>query len=167
MKPFYAITISAIALSAIPNFAIAADTPATQLKKIERAINLKGAPGWHEPEFDNYMVKFLSPELIEVVSNARVNARKKKINLWDGNFFTGGQGIESIHFRAIKTADEEKVKATVKLKIGQSDTLEIKPENYGDYTAYFVKSGDDWLMDDIKYDNDEETRKTTFNAVND
>lgn len=167
MKTLYAVTISAIALSATPIFAFASETPEVQLKKIERAINLKGAPGWYEPEFDNYMVKFLSPDLIEVVSKARVNSRKKKVNLWDGNFFTGGQQLLSTHFRSIKTADEGNGKATVKLKIGQSDTLEMNPENYGDYTAYFVKSGDDWLMDDIKYDKELDTRKATFNSVND
>ncbi|MBX9646092.1 MAG: hypothetical protein K2X57_03430 [Xanthobacteraceae bacterium] len=75
-------------------------------------------------------------------------AMQRRINLWDGEFITGSQGVEHMAFKSVVLTKEAANEATVEAEIGLVD--DDQPIKISRQFRFPLKrQGEAWLVDDI------------------
>jgi hypothetical protein len=134
-----------LALDAFP----AAD-PRSVVQTVIELTDNHALPGWDQPDFAQKLTPYLSADFLAAVASGRKIALKKQINLYDGEFFTGSQGVEHARlFRAAVTKLDGD-NATVEASIGTSDDAKVQP-TAGDHVRFQLKRiGGVWKIDDFQ-----------------
>lgn len=145
------IVLSASAMS--PSWALEAVAPADPRSVVQAVIDLTdrhALPGWSEPDFATKLAPYLTGDLLAAVDKGGRIAVRKHINLYDGEFFTGSQGLEHARLFSATLVKLDGDNATVDASIGTSDDRGVQP-TAGDRTRFQLKRvGGVWKIDDFR-----------------
>ena len=113
---------------------------------LERMVATKGIETEIMPE---HVAKgFYTGDFRSLINRGWQIAKQRRINLWDGEFITGSQGVEHIAFKNIAVKNTTANEATVEAEIGSVD--DDRPiKFYRHYRFPLKRQGDAWLIDDV------------------
>ena len=107
-------------------------------------------PGWDAPDFGAKLTPYLTPDFLAAVARGGRIAIKKGINLYDGEFFTGSQGLAHARLFEARVTKADGDNATVEASIGTSDDPNVQPKA-GDRMWFQLKRiGGVWKIDDFR-----------------
>jgi len=148
--------IAGIVLSACAASSSRADeafAPADPRSVVQTVIALTdrhALPAWSEASFGARLAPYLTRDLLAAVQSGGRIAMKKHINLYDGEFFTGSQGLEHAHLFSATLVKSDGDDATVEASIGTSDDPNAQPKA-GERTRFELKrAGGVWKIDDFR-----------------
>ncbi|MGO8797805.1 MAG: hypothetical protein ACLQJL_01820 [Roseiarcus sp.] len=133
------------ALEAFPS-----DDPRFVVQTVIDLTDRHALPGWDDADFAAKLAPYLTRDLLAVVRSGGRIAIKKHINLYDGEFFTGSQGLEHARLFSATLIKQDGDNATVEASIGTSDDRNVQPKA-GDRTRFQLKRvGGVWKIDDFR-----------------
>jgi len=136
---------SSCALEAFPS----AD-PRSVVQTVIDLTDRHALPGWSEPDFAVKLAPYLTRDLLAAVQSGGRIAARKQINLYDGEFFTGSQGLQHARLFGATLIKLDGDNATVDASIGASADPNVQP-TAGDRTRFQLKrTGGVWKIDDFR-----------------
>src|ERR1700733_10024264 len=106
----------ATALDAFPG-----SDPRSVVQTVIELTDRHAQPGWSEPGFATKLRPYLTQDLLAAVAKGAKIAGRKGINLYDGEFFTGSQGLAHAKLFSAEVSKLGPDAATVEASIGTSD----------------------------------------------
>jgi len=145
--------IAGIVLSACASLSCRADEafaptdPRFVVQTVIALTDRHALPGWSDAGFGAKLAPYLTRDLLAAVQSGGRIAMKKHINLYDGEFFTGSQGLEHARLFSATLVKADGDNATVEASIGTSDDPNAQPKA-GDRTRFELKrTGGVWKID--------------------
>jgi hypothetical protein len=145
------IVLSACAVSSSrADEAFAPTDPRSVVQTVIELTDRHALPGWSDADFGAKLAPYLTRDLLAAVQSGGRIAMRKHINLYDGEFFTGSQGLEHARLFSAAVVKADGDNATVEASIGTSDDPNIQPKA-GDRTRFQLKrTGGVWKIDDFR-----------------
>jgi hypothetical protein len=108
-------------------------------------------PDWDDAGFEKKWSKYLSSSLISTILKGGEIARRNGINLYDGEIFTGTQGLTCAKFIDGKIIESDKKKKIVSVTIGLDGDVDppYRCRERDKVVLKFVQESNKWKVDDI------------------
>lgn len=155
LRLFVAVALSATALALAPSAARADEAfgpadPRFVIQSVVQLTDRHALPAWAARDFAAKLAPYLTHDLIAVVEKGGRIAIRRHINLYDGEFFTGVQGLERARLFSAALVSQQGERATVEASIGASDDPAAPPKA-GDRIRFELKRvGGVWKIDDFR-----------------
>jgi hypothetical protein len=145
------IVLSACAVSSCrADEAFAPTDPRSVVQTVIELTDRHALPSWSDADFRAKLAPYLTRDLLVAVQSGGRIAMRKHINLYDGEFFTGSQGLQHARLFSAAVIKSDGDNATVEASIGTSDDPSIQPKA-GDRTRFQLKrTGGVWKIDDFR-----------------
>ena len=143
-----------LALLAAPGaFALDAFPPSDPRSVVQTVIALvdrHALPNWNESAFAQKMRPYVTEEFLAVIDKGGRIASKKRINIYDGEFFTGGQGVEHAKLFSASVSKLAGDSATVEASIGTTGDPNVEPTEGGRVRYQLKRVSGVWRIDDFR-----------------
>jgi hypothetical protein len=152
MKSLRAMIFAAFAcifasLPAAADDAYAKADPRSVVQTVLALTDSHALPDWPEPTFAKKLRPYLTDDFLRVVAKGSRIAEEKQINLYDGDFFTGGQGEPYAKLMGADVVKQAGDAATVDALVhaDPAATVDMK-------VRYELKRvGGQWMIDDFRF----------------
>ena len=130
--------------------AFAPSDPRFVVQTVIELTDKHALPGWDAGDFGAKLGPYLTSDFLATVKSGARIARKKHINLYDAEFFTGSQGLERARLFSAALVAQDGDKATVEASVGASDDPKVQPTS-GDRTRFQLRRmAGVWKIDDFQ-----------------
>ncbi len=155
------VVLPAAALETFPS-----SDPRSVVQTVIDLTDRHALPDWSDPAFATKLRPYLTKALLSAVKRGGDIAARKSINLYDGEFFTGSQGLAHAKLFSAEVTKIGGDAATVEAKIGTTDDPKGEPAVGGRVRFQLKRVDGVWRIDDFRnledYAKSEPSIKTLF-----
>ena len=156
MKSVFVILFAAFAWVMAPALAAAqnqyaASDPRSVVYSVISLSDRHALPGWDKPAFQSKLRPYLTDEFLRIVAKGAQIAMQKRINLYDGDFFTGAQEMAHAKLFGADVVEQRGDAATVEASVGNSDDPAVEPREGGKVRYELKRVGGVWKIDDFRF----------------